>query len=67
MTRKLARLEGMFVGWSCGSAVHGALEYAYTQQLGKDDLMVVILPDHGTRYLGKVYNDNWMTDHNFPG
>lgn len=65
MTRKLARLEGLFVGWSCGSAVQGALEYAFSNQLGKDDLMVVILPDHGTRYLGKVYNDNWMTDHNF--
>ena len=63
MTRKLARLEGMFVGWSCGSAVQGALEYA--KGLKKDDLMVVILPDHGTRYLGKVYNDNWMSDHDY--
>lgn len=63
MTRKLARTEGLFVGWSCGSAMHGALEYART--LGKDDLMVVILPDHGTRYLGKVYNDAWMGDHDF--
>jgi cystathionine beta-synthase len=65
MTRKLARTEGLFIGWSCGSAMHGALEYAREAQLGKDDLMVVILPDHGTRYLGKVYNDNWMSDHNF--
>ncbi|RMG23987.1 MAG: pyridoxal-phosphate dependent enzyme [Bacteroidetes bacterium] len=64
MTRKLARLEGLFVGWSCGSAVHGALEYAQ-QHLNKDDLMVIILPDHGTRYLGKVYNDSWMSNHNF--
>ncbi|MDX1909748.1 MAG: pyridoxal-phosphate dependent enzyme [Bacteroidia bacterium] len=64
MTRKLARLEGLFVGWSCGSAVHGALEYA-RDHLKRDDLMVIILPDHGTRYLGKVYNDVWMKDHNF--
>ncbi len=63
MTRKLARAEGLFVGWSCGSAVHGALEYA--RNLGKEDLLVVILPDHGTRYLGKVYNDAWMGDHDF--
>jgi cystathionine beta-synthase len=63
MTRKLARMEGLFVGWSCGSAVHGALEYA--RNLSKDDLMVIILPDHGTRYLGKVYNDAWMGDHDF--
>ena len=64
MTRKLARLEGLFVGWSCGSAVHGALEYA-REYLKKDDLMVIILPDHGTRYLGKVYSDSWMQNHDF--
>lgn len=64
MTRKLARLEGLFVGWSCGSAVHGALEYA-REHLKKDDLMVIILPDHGTRYLGKVYSDSWMQNHDF--
>ncbi len=64
MTRKLAREEGMFVGWSCGSAVFGALEYA-RENLKENDVMVIILPDHGTRYLGKVYNDNWMKDHGF--
>ncbi len=64
MTRKLARIEGLFVGWSCGSAVHGALEYA-KEHLKPNDVMVIILPDHGTRYLGKVYNDIWMKDHNF--
>ena len=64
MTRRLAREEGLFIGWSCGSAVHGALEYA-KDHLKDDDVMVVILPDHGTRYLGKVYNDDWMKDHGF--
>jgi cystathionine beta-synthase len=63
-TRKLAREEGLFVGWSCGSAVFGALEYA-RENLTESDVMVIILPDHGTRYLGKVYNDNWMKDHGF--
>lgn len=62
--RRLSREEGLFVGWSSGSAIHGALEYARTQ-LKKDDLMVVLLPDHGTRYLNKVYSDNWMKDHGF--
>ena len=66
MTRKIAREEGLFIGWSCGSAVYGALEYA-RDHLKDDDLMVVILPDHGTRYLAKVYNDNWMKDHGFFG
>jgi cystathionine beta-synthase len=64
MTRRLAREEGLFVGWSCGSAVFGALEYA-RENLTEDDTMVIILPDHGTRYLGKIYNDNWMKDHGF--
>ena len=64
MTRRLAREEGLFVGWSCGSAVFGALEWAKIN-LRKSDVMVVILPDHGTRYLGKIYNDNWMKDHGF--
>jgi cystathionine beta-synthase len=64
MTRKLAREEGMFCGWSCGSAVAGALEWA-RENMTEDDVMVIILPDHGTRYLGKVYSDSWMKDHGF--
>ncbi|HET9487214.1 MAG TPA: pyridoxal-phosphate dependent enzyme [Chryseosolibacter sp.] len=64
MARKLSREEGLFVGWSSGSAVHGALEYA-REHMTKDDVMVILLPDHGTRYLAKVYNDQWMKDHGF--
>jgi cystathionine beta-synthase len=64
MARKMAREEGLFCGWSCGSAVHGALEFA-REHMTDDDVMVILLPDHGTRYLGKVYNDNWMKDHGF--
>ncbi|SEJ75706.1 cystathionine beta-synthase [Cyclobacterium xiamenense] len=64
MTRRLSREEGLFVGWSCGSAVHGALEYARAH-LVAGDVMVILLPDHGTRYLGKVYNDDWMRNHGF--
>ena len=64
MARRLSKEEGLFVGWSSGSAMHGALEYA-REHLKKDDVMVVLLPDHGTRYLNKVYNDNWMKDHGF--
>lgn len=64
MTRKLAKEEGLFVGWSCGSAVHGALEWA-KDNLKEGDTMVIILPDHGTRYLAKIYNDEWMKNHGF--
>jgi cystathionine beta-synthase len=62
--RRLSREEGLFVGWSSGSALHGALEYA-RENLKEDDVMVILLPDHGTRYLAKVYNDQWMKDHGF--
>ncbi|EJF08465.1 cystathionine beta-synthase [Pontibacter sp. BAB1700] len=60
MTRRLAKEEGLFVGWSSGTAVYGALEYAREKNLTEDDVIVVLLPDHGTRYLGKIYNDDWM-------
>ena len=60
MTRRLAKEEGLFVGWSSGTAVYGALEYARENNLTADDVIVVLLPDHGTRYLGKIYNDDWM-------
>ncbi len=62
--RRLSREEGLFVGWSSGSAIHGALEYA-REFLRKEDVMVILLPDHGTRYLAKIYNDQWMKDHGF--
>ena len=64
MARRLSKEEGMFVGWSSGSAVHGALEYA-REHMKQGDVMVILLPDHGTRYLNKVYNDQWMKDHGF--
>lgn len=65
MTRKLAKEEGLFVGGSCGAAVYGALEYAKNAKLGQNDLMVIILPDSGTRYISKIYNDDWMREKGF--
>lgn len=64
-TRDLAKKEGLFVGGSCGAAVYGALEYARNNEFGKDDLMVVILPDSGTRYVSKIFNDEWMAEQGF--
>lgn len=64
MTRRLAREEGLFVGWSSGAAVFGALEYA-RKNFTEKDMMVIILPDHGTRYLGKVYSEKWMREKGF--
>lgn len=65
MTRRLAREEGLLIGWSCGAAVQGAMDYISDNPLGKDDIMVIILPDSGTRYISKIYNDDWMKEQGF--
>ncbi|MBI4347308.1 MAG: pyridoxal-phosphate dependent enzyme, partial [Elusimicrobia bacterium] len=59
-TRKLARMEGLFCGGSAGAALWGGLKFA--EKLGKKDLMVILLPDTGMRYLSKIYNDEWMRE-----
>jgi cystathionine beta-synthase len=63
MTREIARKEGIFVGNSAGSAMAGLLQLK--DKLKKGDVVVVIFHDHGTRYLGKMYNDDWMRDRGF--
>jgi cystathionine beta-synthase len=63
MTRRLAREEGLLVGGSCGMAVVAALRVA--QDLGPDDVVVVLLPDGGRGYLGKIFNDQWMASYGF--
>src|SRR5690554_4688178 len=63
MTRRLAREEGLFMGNSAGSAVAGILQMK--DQLNKDDVVVVIFHDHGSRYVGKMFNDDWVREHGF--
>ncbi|MGG5175089.1 cystathionine beta-synthase [Pseudarthrobacter sp. J1763] len=66
MTRRLAREEGLLVGGSSGMAVVAALEAA--KDLPEDAIVVVILPDSGRGYLGKIFNDQWMRSYGFlPG
>lgn len=67
MTRRLAREEGLFCGQSSGMAVSGTLQWlrAHSDELSPDDVVVVLLPDSGFRYLSKTYNDNWMRNHGF--
>jgi cystathionine beta-synthase len=63
MTRRLVREEGLFCGGSSGAAVVGALQVA--RGLAEDKQVVVILPDSGSRYLSKVFNDDWMREYRF--
>ena len=62
-TRRIAREEGIFVGYSAGSAVAGINQMK--AELCKDDVVVVIFHDHGTRYVGKLFNDEWMKEMKF--
>ncbi len=66
MARRLVREEGMFVGGSCGSALSGAVRYIQQRELGADKVVVVLLPDSGSRYLSKVYDDDWLREHGMP-
>jgi cystathionine beta-synthase len=63
LTRRLAREEGLLVGGSSGLAVSVALKAAAS--LGPDDVVVVLLPDGGRGYLGKIFNEKWMQSYGF--
>ncbi len=61
--RQLTKREGLFVGYSSGAAMQGV--FALKDELTEDDLVVVLFPDHGTRYLGKIFNNEWIEEAGF--
>ena len=63
MARRISREEGIFIGYSAGTAVQGILQLK--NKLKKDDVVVVIFNDHGSRYVAKIYNDQWMMERGF--
>ena len=63
MARRISREEGIMVGYSAGSAIQGLNQLK--AKLTKDDVVVVIFHDHGTRYVGKLFNDEWMKEMKF--
>jgi cystathionine beta-synthase len=63
MARRIAKEEGIFCGYSAGSCLQGMLQLK--NELKKDDVVVLIFHDHGSRYVGKVYNDEWMLERGF--
>jgi len=65
MTRRLTREEGLFVGGSCGLAMAGALRWLRNNDMGEDKNVVVLLPDSGSRYLSKIFSDDWMRENGF--
>jgi len=65
VTRRLVREEGIFCGGSSGSAVAGLLKSKFVRDLDHDEIAVVILPDSGSRYLSKVFDDEWMRENGF--
>ncbi len=62
-TRRIAKEEGIFVGNSAGAAIKGVIQLS--DQLKEDDVVVVLFHDHGSRYLGKIFNDDWMNERGF--
>ena len=62
-TRRLAREEGILAGNSCGAAIKGLLQLK--ENFSKQDLVVVLLHDSGSRYIGKIFNDEWMREKKF--
>jgi cystathionine beta-synthase len=62
-TRRLAREEGMFLGNSAGAAIKGVLQLR--EHFDENDVIVVLFHDHGSRYVGKIYNDAWMREQGF--
>ncbi len=63
MARRLAREEGLLLGYSAGSSFAGLLQLQ--KHFTKDDVVVVLIHDHGSRYVGKIYNDDWMRERGF--
>ncbi|MCT4205719.1 cysteine synthase family protein [Elizabethkingia anophelis] len=64
-TRDIALKEGIMGGYTTGAVVQALKQYAETHEFSKDDLVVLIFPDHGSRYITKVYNDGWMESQGF--
>lgn len=63
--REIAQTEGLFVGYTSGAAVQGLKQLAAENEFTKDSKVVVIFPDHGSRYMSKVFSDKWMRDQGF--
>ena len=63
--RELAKKEGLFVGYTSGAAFQAIKQFAEEGEFNKNSNVVVIFPDHGSRYMSKIYSDEWMSEQGF--
>ncbi|MFT6729891.1 MAG: cystathionine beta-synthase [Glaciecola sp.] len=63
--REIAKTEGLFVGYTSGAAMQALKQLNEEGEFKKGDKVVVVFPDHGSRYMSKVYSDKWMEDQGF--
>lgn len=63
--REIAKTEGLFVGYTSGAAMQAIKQLGEENRFKKDDYVVVIFPDHGSRYMSKIYSDKWMSEQGF--
>lgn len=65
MTREIALKEAIMGGYTTGAVVQGLMQYARENPLSEEDVVVVIFPDHGSKYMTKMYSDDWMKEQGF--
>ena len=65
MARKICRTEGIFAGYTCGAAMQAVKQFNDLGEFTSESKVVVIFPDHGSRYMSKIYSDKWMQDQGF--
>jgi len=63
--RRIAKTEGLFVGYTSGAAMQAIKQLGEEGRFNENDYVVVIFPDHGSRYMSKIYSDKWMKDQGF--
>lgn len=63
--REIAKTEGLFVGYTSGAAMQGIKELQDDGEFTDESVVVVIFPDHGSRYMSKIYSDDWMNQQGF--
>ncbi len=64
-TREIAKNEGLFVGYTSGAVLQAIRQYAEDGEFSKDSNVIAIFPDHGSRYMSKVFSDDWMNEQGF--